>query len=188
MALGLLLNLPPAQARALSLSLSVPQIEEAVRYGEQARDLPLALMAREWRTDGLPRPGQRLTGSAWLQSPFALIARASWAASHRGLALNATELQQRLEQVRDRLAFAVTLALPLDFPRTYEVTLHQAGEVLVPSYLERREELPEGETAWAYLYCLFPAEGVDLNGTVVLVVTDDEGHPLPFVFDLSRMR
>ncbi|MFQ5657660.1 MAG: hypothetical protein ACE5G5_08985 [Candidatus Methylomirabilales bacterium] len=124
--LGLLLGLLPAEVRALSLPLSPPQIKDAVRYGEKSRDLPFAFFSREWRVEGMRGPGQRLSGWAWLQSPFALVAHASWAASQRGFSLNATELRRRLDPVRGRLAFAITL---ISFPgdhRTYQVKVHQA--------------------------------------------------------------
>jgi hypothetical protein len=176
------------QAQAVSLDLSSAQIGEAIRYGQSSRDMPFALFIREWRAEGLPGPGQRLSGSAWLHSPFARVAHASWAAAHRDLSMTDADLTRHLEPVRGRLAFAVTLIAPPDHPGAYQVSLHQEGEVFSPSHVESRQEAPEHGTSWVYLYCLFPAAQVDLDGTAVLVVTDAAGDSLPFVFDLSRMR
>jgi hypothetical protein len=186
--LGVLLALLPHQAQAVSLSLSGRQVEEALRYGQEARALPFAFFGREWRAEGMQGPGQRLGGTAWLQSPFARVAHTGWTATHRGLALNKTDLRRQLKQVGPRLAFAVTLVSPLEHDETYQVSLHQAGEIIVPSHVESGQDVSGDEMAWVYLYCLFPAEQVDLQGTVILVVTDPHGNQLPFVFDLSRMR
>lgn len=185
---GLLSSLLLGQAQALSLDLSSPQVAEAIRYGQRSQDLPFALFAREWRAEGLPQPGQRLTGSAWLQSPFARVAHASWAAAHRDLSMTEGDLTRRLESVRGQLAFAITLATPPTDPLTYVVSLHHAGEVFDASHVESRQEAAKQGASWAYLYCLFPADRIDVQGTVVLVVTDAQGTLLPFVFDLSRMR
>jgi hypothetical protein len=188
MVLSVVLSLLPGQAQAVSLSLSSPQVQEAIRYGQKSQDLPFALFTREWRAEGMRGPGQRVTGSAWLQSPFARVAHAGWAAAHRGLSVAGGDLKRQLEAVRGRLAFAVTLVAPPDHTATYHVSLHQAGEVFDASLVESRQDPPEQGTAWVYLYCLFPADKVDLQGTVILVVTDAQGDILPFVFDLSRMR
>lgn len=188
MILGLLLGLLPGDVQALSLSLSPPQMGEAVRYGEKSQDLPFALFSREWRVEGMRGPGQRLSGWAWLQSPFALVAHATWAARQRGLSLSAAELRRRLDPVRDRLAFAITLVPPAKETRTYYVKVHQAGEVFEASYMESSEDDRESGEGWVYLYCLFPAEKIDVQGTVVLEVSDAHGDLLPFIFDLSRMR
>lgn len=184
--MGLLLGLLPGEVRALSLSSR--DMGEAIRYGQRSQDLPFALFSREWRAEGMRGPGQRLAGWAWLQSPFALVAHASWAASQRGLSLNVRDLRRKLRPVRDRLVFAITVAPPLEGPRTYRVSLHQAGEVFDPSHVESRQDVTEGGEAWVYLYCLFSPDKIDLLGTAVLVVTDAHGNLLPFVFDLSRMR
>lgn len=188
MVLALVLGLLPGQVHAVSLDLSSAQIGEAIRYGRSSRDMPFALFAREWRAEGLPGPGRRLSGSAWLQSPFARVAHASWAAAHRDLSMTDGDLERQLESVRGRLAFAVTLVAPPDHPGAYQVSLHQGGEIYPPSHVESRQEAPEQGTSWVYLYCLFPAAQVDLKGTAVLVVTDAAGDSLPFIFDLSRMR
>ena len=188
MILGLLVGFLPVEVQALSLSLSPPQMGEAVRYGERSQDLPFALFSREWRVEGMRRAGQSLNGWAWLQSPFALVAHASWAASQRDLSLSQAELRRRLDPVRDRLAFAITLLPPEKTTRTYYVKIHQAGEVFDASYIESREDGPESGKGWVYLYCLFPAEKIDLQGTVILEVSDAHGDLLPFIFDLSRMR
>ncbi|MFQ5883067.1 MAG: hypothetical protein ACE5I9_11495, partial [Candidatus Methylomirabilales bacterium] len=163
--LAFLLGLLPCEAEALSLSLSSLQIEEAIRYGQSTQDLPLAIFAREWRAEGMQGPSQHLAGSARLQSPFALVAHASWAATHRKLSLDEGELERRLKRLRDRLVFVVTLSLNQEPPETYQVSLHQAGEVLQPSHVEIRQDVPEKGVTWVYLYCLFPAEEVDLQGT-----------------------
>ena len=185
---GLLLALLPHQAQALSLSLSSSQIEEALRYGQEARALPFALFAREWRAEGMQGPDQRVGGVAWLQSPFARVAHAGWTAAHRGLSLHAGDLNLRLKHIGPRLAFAVTLvSLPEDAEK-YQVNLQEGGEIIYPSHVERGLDSSGDEMAWVYLYCLFSAEKVDLRGTVILVVTDPHGDQLPFVFDLSRMR
>lgn len=186
--LGVFLVFLPHQAQAVSLSLSTTQIDEALRYGQEARTLPFAFFAREWRAEGMQGPGQRLGGTAWLQSPFARVAHTGWTATHRGLALTKTDLRRQFKQVGPRLVFAVTLVSPLEHDETYQVSLHQAGEIIVPSHVESGQDVSGDEMAWVYLYCLFPAEQVDLQGTVILVVTDPHGNQLPFVFDLSRMR
>ena len=185
---GVLSSLLPGRAVALSLDLSSPQVAEAIRYGQRSQDLPFALFAREWRAEGLPRPGQRLTGSAWLQSPFARVAHASWAAAHRDLSMTEGDLTRRLGSVRGQLAFAITLITPPTHPLTYHVSLHQAGEVFDASHVESGQDAAKRGASWVYLYCFFPADQIDMQGTVVLVVTDAQGNLLPFVFDLSRMR
>ncbi|MFQ5989860.1 MAG: hypothetical protein ACE5K9_08095 [Candidatus Methylomirabilales bacterium] len=188
MVLGLLLGLLPHQAQAVSLSLSTTQIDEALRYGQKSRAIPFALFAQEWRAEGVQGPNQRLGGTAWLQSPFARVAHASWAAAHRGFPVNVTDLDRQLKQVGSRLAFAVTLMSPQQHAETYQVSLHQAGKIVYPSHVERGQDDSDREMAWVYLYCLFPAEEVDLQETVILVVTDKHGDLLPFIFDLSQMR
>lgn len=185
---GLFLALLPNQAEALSLSLSPMQIEEAIHYGQEARALPFALFAREWRAEGMQGPDQHVGGVAWLQSPFARVAHAGWTAAHRALSLNATDLKRQLTQVGPRLAFAVTLVSLPEGAERYQVNLHQAGEIINPSHVERSQDVSDDEMAWVYLYCLFPAEEIDLQGTVILVVTGAHGDQLPFVFDLSGMR
>ena len=186
--LGVFLVLLPHQAQAVSLSLSGTQVEEALRYGQEARELPFAFFTREWRAEGMQGPGQRLGGTARLQSPFARVAHTGWTAAHRGLALNKTDLQRQFKQVGPRLTFAVTLVSPPKRAGMYQVSLHQAGEIIGPTYVEKAQDISGDEMAWVYLHCLFPAEQVDLQGTVILVVTDEHGDQLPFVFDLSRMR
>lgn len=186
--LGVFLVFLPHQAQAVSLSLSGTQIEEALRYGQEARALPFAFFGREWRAEGIQGPDQRLGGTAWLQSPFARVAHTGWTAAHRGLALNKTDLQRQSKQVGPRLAFAVTLVSPPKRAGIYQVSLHQAGEIIGPSHVERAQDVSGDEMTWVYLYSLFPAEQVDLQGTVILVVTDEHGDQLPFVFDLSRIR
>lgn len=188
MVLGLLLSLLPHQAQAVSLSLSAMQIEEALRYGQKFRAVPFALFTREWRAEGVQGPDQRVGGTAWLQSPFARVAHTSWTAAHRSLSLSATDLQRQLKQIGPRLAFGVTLVSPQEHAETYHVSLHQDGKVVYPSHVERGQDDSEREMAWVYLYCLFPAEEIDLQETVILVVTDKHGDLLPFIFDLSRIR
>lgn len=186
--LGVFLVLLPHQAQAVTLSLSTTQIDEALRYGQEARALPFAFFAREWRAEGMQGPGQRLGGTAWLQSPFARVAHTGWTAAHRGLALNKTDLRRQFKQVGPRLVFAVTLVSPPKRAGMYQLSLHQEGEIIGPTYVERAQDISGDEIAWVYLHGLFPAEQVDLHGTVILVVTDPHGNQLPFVFDLSRMR
>jgi len=188
MILILVLALLPYQAQALSLSLSPSQIEEALDYGQKARALPFAVFAREWRTEGVQRADQRLGGIAWLQSPFARVAHTGWTAAHRGLSLNAEEVKRQLKDMGPRLAFAITLLSPTEDAETYDVSLHQAGEIIDPSHVEKGQDDSGEEMSWVYLYCVFPAEGIDLQGTVILVVTGPQGDQLPFVFDLSAMR
>lgn len=185
---GVILGLIPGRAQALSLSLSSLEVGEAIRYGQSAQHLPFADFAREWRTEGAQGPGQQLAGSAWLQSPFAQAAHTGWAAAHRGLSFTLRDLARQLESFRDQLAFAVTLLPPPGHPWAYHVSLHQDGRSFPPSHVESHQDVSERGPPWVYLYCLFPAEGVDLEGTVILVVNDAYGDSLPFVFDLSRMR
>lgn len=185
---GVILGLIPGRAQALSLSLSSLELGEAIRYGQSAQHLPFADFAREWRAEGVQGPGQQLAGSAWLQSPFAQAAHTGWAAAHRGLSFTVRDLGRQLESFRDRLAFTVTLLPPPGHPWAYRVSLHQDGKSYSPSYIESHQDVPKGGPPWVYLYCLFPAEGVDLERTVILVVDDAYGDSLPFVFDLSRMR
>ena len=188
MVLVLVLALLPHQSQALSLSLSPAEIEEALNYGQKAQDLPFALFAREWRAEGMQGPDQQVGGVAWLQSPFARVAHTGWTAAHRGLSLNAEEIKRQIKEVGPSLAFAVTLLSPAKQAGTYSVSLHQAGEILDPSHVEKGQDDSGDEMSWVYLYCLFPAESIDLQETVILVVTGAQGDPLPFVFDLSAMR
>ena len=169
---------------AVSFALTDRDREQAVRAGKKsvvAEDL-----GTEWHLKDAS--GQTLT----VMTPFHRLALAARNSAFRSQELKPKDVEALMKDYEGKLGFRVTLrGGKMDFARFYTPTLVAGAQEVKASFVQNehtalRED--DGRYAAKCLY-VFPAEGLNPKGRVVLVVKDaDEREVAKFTVDLAAMR
>jgi hypothetical protein len=169
---------------AVSFALTDRDREQAVRAGKKsvvAEDL-----GTEWHLKDAS--GQTLT----VMTPFHRLALAARNSAFRSQELKPKDVEALMKDYEGKLGFRVTLrGGKMDFARFYTPRLVAGAQEVKASFVQNehtalRED--DGRYAAQCLY-VFPAEGLDPKGRVVLVVKDaDEREVAKFTVDLAAMR
>lgn len=173
-----------APGEAVSFALTDRDREQAVRAGKKS--VVTEEFGTEWR---LKDPsGQTLT----VMTPFHRLALAARNSTFRSQELKPKEVEALLKDYEGTLAFRVTLrGGKTDFARFYAPTLVAGAQEVKASFVQNehtalRED--DGRYAAQCLY-VFPANGLNPKGRVVLVVKDaEEREVAKFTVDLAAMR
>ena len=140
----------------------------------------------EWRLKDAS--GQTLT----VMTPFHRLALAARNSTFRSQELKPKDVEALMKDYDGKIAFQVTLrGGKTDFARFYTPTLVAGAQEVKASFVQNeRTALREDDGRYA-AQCLyvFPAEGLNPKGRVVLVVKDaDEREVAKFTVDLAAMR
>ena len=173
-----------APGEAVSFALTDRDREQAVRAGKKS--VVLEEFGTEWRLKDAS--GQTLT----VMTPFHRLALAARNSAFRSQELKPKDVEALMKDYEGKLAFRVTLrGGKTDFARFYTPTLVAGAQAVKASFVQNehtalRED--DGQYAAQCLY-VFPAEGLDPKGRVVLVVKGaDEREVAKFTVDLAAMR
>jgi hypothetical protein len=173
-----------APGEAVSFALTDRDREQAVRAGK--RSVAAEEFGTEWRLkDG---SGQTLT----VMTPFHRLALAARNSAFRSQEIKRREIDSLLKDYEGKIAFHVTLrGGKTDFARFYTPTLVTGAQEVKASFIQNEHtalRVDDGRYAAQCLY-VFPAEGLNPKGRVVLVVKDpDEREVAKFTVDLAAMR
>lgn len=173
-----------APGEAVSFALTDRDREQAVRAGKKS--VVVEEFGTEWRLKDAS--GQTLT----VMTPFHRLALAARNSTFRSQELKPKDVEALMKDYEGKLAFRVTLrGGKMDFARFYSPTLVAGAQEVKASFVQNeRTPLREDDGRYA-AQCLyvFPAEGLNPKGRVVLVVKDaDEREVAKFTVDLAAMR
>jgi hypothetical protein len=173
-----------APGEAVSFALTDRDREQAVRAGKKS--IVAEEFGTEWRLKDAS--GQTLT----VMTPFHRLALAARNSTFRSQELKPKGVEALMKDYEGKLAFRVTLrGGKTDFARFYAPTLVAGAQEVKASFVQNeRTALREDDGRYA-AQCLyvFPAEGLNPKGRVVLVVKDaDEREVAKFTVDLAAMR
>jgi hypothetical protein len=170
---------------AASFSLAPSERDEAIRVGR--RSVASADFGAEWRVGG-DGPGQRLT----VVTPFHRLALAARNAAFKSEELAPRDVDSLVKGQEGQLVLWATLrGAKADFARLYSPALLRGQQQIRASYTQNeRTALREEDGSYtARCMYIFPAEGLDPKGTVMLVVKDVEDKQVArFTVDLAAMR
>ena len=173
-----------APGEAVSFALTDRDREQAVRAGKKS--VVVEEFGTEWRVKDAS--GQTLT----VMTPFHRLALAARNSTFRSQELKPKDVETLMKDYEGKLAFRVTLrGGKTDFARFYAPTLVAGAQEVKASFVQNeRTPLREDDGRYA-AQCLyvFPAEGLNPKGRVVLVVKDADEHEVAkFTVDLAAMR
>ena len=177
-----LMGITPGEA--VSFVLADLDREQAVRVGK--RSIAADEFGAEWRLKDAS--GQTLL----VMTPFYRLALAARNSAFRSQELKPRDVESMLKDYQGTLGFRVTLrGGKADFARFYTPKL-VAGTLEMKARFAQNERTAlredDGRYAAQCLY-VFPSEGLDPKGQVVLVVRDaDEREVAKFTVDLAAMR
>ena len=169
---------------AVSFALADRDREQAIRAGR--RSIVAEEFGAEWRLKDAS--GQTLV----VMTPFHRLALAARKSAFRSRELKPREVESLLKDYEGKIAFQVTLrGGKTDFARFYTPTLVVGAREVKASFVQNEHTALRGEDGRYAAQCLyvFPAEGLNPKGRVVLVVKDaDEREVAKFTVDLAAMR
>jgi hypothetical protein len=158
--------------------------DEAMRVGR--RSITREDWAAEWRVNG--SAGQRVT----VMTPFHRLALAARNSAFQDKELKPRDVESVLKEQQGKVVIWATLrGGRVDFARFFTPTLQARQQVLKASFTQNERTALRGEDGQFTARCLyvFPAEGLDPQATVTLVVRDgDEKVVAQFTVDLATMR
>lgn len=182
-------------AQAVWFDLTPEQIEQALAWGkDQLQDrlkkgLPIDEYEKEWEVD--LGPGK---GSAYLNTLFGVISYESRKYAGIKMELPKEEIDSLLLRFKNKLSFTLKLyGKEQYFAKKYKVILEVSEKKISPAYKDifkgRESKLADPEAAYESAYTVeFPAQEVDPQSRVTLVVTGPESKEIRFPFDLSKTR
>lgn len=173
----------PSSAGAIFLTLSARQVEEALELGRTSvtRDR----FGEEWQV--------ALKGeSVSVTTLFSRVALAARNAAFKRQTLDASEIKKILERGKGRIQFLAELrGAQAEFARFYEPVLLVKGKEVKPLFVQNERTAAPLEDGGFLARCLyvFPTEGLDPRGKVILVVRrPDAGEVFRAPIDLETMR
>jgi hypothetical protein len=170
---------------AVSFTLGPAERDQAISVGQ--RSVVSDEFGGDWRVKG-DAPGQFLT----VMTPFHRLALAARNAAFRNQDLRPREVESLARDQENRLVTWVTLrGGRADFARFYTAALLRGQQELKPAFVQNERTAYRDEDGRYTAQCLyvFPAEELDANGTVTVVVRDIDQTPVArFTVDLSTMR
>ena len=179
-----------APAQAVSLRLAPEQIQEAIQYGRQNKEVDFVAFSKEW-TVSLGKG----KGFASLFTPYHNVAYKAkkFEIEHKNLTnrdiLNALE-------IGNALVFTVTVyGDAFNFAVFQTAKLYQKDLEIRPIY-EFKPDIADASEFWpnppsqmARMVFKFPVYDIDLNMPITLVVFDpEEEKEASFPFDLEKMK
>lgn len=174
-----------APLSAASFSLTSPEIQAAIRFGQRA--IVNEEFDREWKLTSAS--GETLK----VVTPFFRLAQAARNAAFKSGTLKQREIDSLLKEHQGRLVFWTDLRGGReDFARWYQPALLVQGKAEIkPSFVQNERTAlrqAEGRFLSRSIYA-FPANDLDGKGRVTLLVRDsDDKEVARFVVDLSAMR
>jgi len=179
----MLAALLPSPAWAVLLSLSAQQVEKALELGRTS--VTEERFGEEWQ---ITLKGETVT----VTTLFSRLAFAARNAAFKRESLPASEIQKLLNRGKGRIQFLAALrGRPAEFARFYEPVLLAKGKEVKPLFVQNeRTSAPQEDGAFlARCLYVFPTDGLDPRGKVILVIRQSKG---PEVFrstiDLESMR
>jgi hypothetical protein len=179
----------PAGSYAMMQKLTPDQREAAIKYGKRGVRMEVSDFIKEWSVNN----GDK--GFAFIVTEFLALAFAAQQAALKSAELNNFDIEDTLAKSAGKLVFRVTLFGNTDtFAKDYTAVI-QAGSKTFPatySDIPPGESYGDGKTKPAFVTdsdFYFPAEGVDPNAMITLVVQDKDGKEVAkFQFDLAKIR
>jgi hypothetical protein len=179
----------PSSAWAMYKNLTPEQRDEAIKYGKSGARKDISEFIREWSVD------RGKEGSAFLLTEFLSLAYAASQAALRFAELNNFEIDDALANSSGKLVFRVTLfGSTDDFAKEYSGVLLASGKTIPATFWNQPmgEPFGDGKSKPAFVTdseYYFPSQGIDMNGSVTLVVQDKNGKEVvKFPFNLSALR
>ena len=173
-----------APGEAVSFALTDGDREQAVRAGKKS--VVVEEFGTEWRLKDAS--GQTLT----VMTPFHRLALAARISAFRSRELKSRDVRSLLKDYEGKIAFQVTLrGGKTDFARFYTPTLVAGAQEVKASFVQNEHTALRGDDGRYAAQCLyvFPADGLNPQGRVVLVIKDgDEREVAKFTVDLAAMR
>jgi hypothetical protein len=173
-----------APAHAVSFTLTPEQRAEAVRVGQ--RSVVLEDWTGEWRV------GERSGPYAVVMTPFHRLALAARNAAFKHEDLKPKDVESVVKGEEGRLTVWAVLRGPrVDFARFFLPALQAGAQEVKPSFVQNERTAAREEDGQYTARCLyvFPADALDPQGTVTLLVRDAEAKPVArFTVNLSAMR
>ena len=169
---------------AVSFVLTDRDREQAIRAGKKS--IVGEEFGGEWRVKDAA--GQTLT----VMTPFYRLALAARNSAFRSQELKPRDIESLLKDQEGKLALWVTLrGGKSDFARFYTPAIVAGAQEVKPSFVQNERTALRGDDGRYAAQCVyvFPAEGLDPKGRVVVVVRDaDEREVAKFTVDLAAMR
>jgi len=170
---------------AASFVLSPAERDEAITMGR--RSVVTDDFGKEWSIGG-EGPGQ----SVMVMTPFHRLALAARNSAFKSQEMKPKDIDALLKDQEGKLVLWATLrGSKSDFARFYSSALVSGQQEIKATYAQNeRTALRQDDGSYtARCMYIFPAEGVDPKGKVMLVVKDSEDKPVArFTVDLSVMR
>ena len=159
---------------------------EAIDYGTQNTQTETEEFIEEWTV-----VLENKKGMAFIITEFLALANAARDAILKGIALTPFDIDDAIALSSDKFVFRVTtIGDSLNFARDYTALLKAGDKKILTTFWNNSEG--EGLDASSYVAdsdFYFPADGVDPNSRVQLIVQDKDGNSVAeFEFDLSRIR
>ncbi len=177
---------PPSEA--VLVELSEEDVKDAVQYGKDNKNAGYLEFFKDWRADlGYG------AGSARVITPFSKIAFEAKHAEDEGV--DREVIEEILKESKGRLAFGVSVyGEARDFAQNASAVLIQGKKTVKPvesrpvMKAEVTDSWPNPPAYRAICYFYFSTKGIDLEGTVALVVSVADQKDVRFNFDLSGIR
>lgn len=174
---------------AIFLPLTMGQIQEAIEYGQNNKNISIATFSKPWTISQ-----DKGKGTATLFTPFHNVAYKARKAAVERREFTTKDIQQAIE-IGDTFTFSVTVyGDDYNFSKYYSAKLHYKDDVIQPEF-EFIPELADASEFWpnspchsARLVFKFPTKGVDLNSVITLVVVAPGGEETLYDFNLSKMK
>ena len=174
---------------AMLQNLSKEQRNEAIQYGKRGVKTEVTDFIKEWSVN------KGKDGFAFITTEFLSLAYASRQATFRRVPLNNFDIEDTLAKSSGKLVFRVTLfGSTENFARDYTAILETDGKMIHTTFWNNPigEPYEEGEGKQAYVTdsdFYFPADGIDPDGKIILVVKDEESQSVAkFPFNLKELR
>ncbi len=170
---------------AASFALATAERDEAIRVGR--RSIVTDNFGAEWRVEG-DRPGQSLT----VMTPFHRLALAARNSAFKDQDLKPKDVDSLLKEQEGKLVLWATLrGSRADFARFYAPVLVRGPQEVKATFKQNERTALRDEDGSYTARCMyvFPIDGLDQKGKVMLVVKDsDDKQVARFTVDLSAMR
>ncbi len=177
------------QTHAIFLKLAPEQIQEAVQYGQQNKNLDIAAFSKQWTVTQ-----EEHKGFATLFTPYHNIAYKARKSAVERREFTNSEIMEAL-QGGDTLTFSVTVyGDQYDFAMYYSSMLHQKDTVIQPEFefapliADASQFWPNSPSYTARLVFKFPSKGIDPNTPATFIIVVPGGEEILYNFDLSKMK
>lgn len=189
LALFTIISLTGKTAYCVSLNLAPNQINEAIEYGKKNKRLSPTNFAAPWVAHL-----DEKSGWATLWTPYHNVAFKAKKAAVEKRELSEGEILRALH-FKESLTFVVSVfGEYMEFAKGYNAILYSEDKPIypmysfLPDYAEPSRFYPEDPAYVAGCVYKFPAENINQNSTLKLLITSPEGKELEFPFDLVKIK